>query len=148
MIEDKELRIKGLHCADCVKKIERTVSSLRGIHGIKLGFSTSKMGVRYDSDKISLEEIQSKIKSLGYDILEKEFKEENIFSLKNREFLFALVSGIALFSGLFVSFLTPDPVVFTIYHHILLSEPFYAVAIIFGGYYVAQRAIKALFSRT
>ncbi|MBI4619002.1 MAG: cadmium-translocating P-type ATPase [Desulfobacterales bacterium] len=148
MIEEKELRIKGLHCADCVKKIERTMSSLHGIHGIKLGFSTGKMGVRYDSDKISSEEIQSKIKSLGYDILEKEFKEENIFSLKNHEFLFALVSGIALFSGLFVSFLTPDPVVFTIYHHILLSGPFYAVAIIFGGYYVAQRAIKALYSRT
>ncbi|MFQ5884760.1 MAG: heavy metal translocating P-type ATPase [Thermoplasmata archaeon] len=148
MIEKRELRIKGLHCADCVRKIERTMSSVSGIHEIELSFSSGKMGVKYDSEEISLGEIQSKIRSLGYDVLEEEMEEERIFSLENREFVFALISGIGLFVGLSLSLLTPNPVIFEFYHHILLSEPFYAMAMIFGGYHVARRAIKALFSRT
>ncbi|MFH1626035.1 MAG: cation-translocating P-type ATPase [Pseudomonadota bacterium] len=148
MIEKRELRIKGLHCVDCVKKIERAMSSLRGIHNMKLSFSTSKMEVVYDSHKISLEAIQSKVKSLGYDMLEKEMEEEKILSLKNSEFTFALISGIALFVGLYLSFLTPNPIILEFCNHVSLSDPFYAIAMIFGGYHVAGRAIKALFSRT
>ena len=63
MIEKKELRIKGLHCVDCVDKIERTMKPIKGIHYIKLSFATSKMEVKYEPNKITLEEIHSKIKS-------------------------------------------------------------------------------------
>lgn len=148
MIKKKEIRMKGMHCADCVRKVENKMSSVSGIHQIKLSFSTGKMEVEYDSEKISLGEIQSKIKRLGYDVLEENIKEEQIFSFSNREFIFSLISGIALFIGLFASFLTPNPIIFEFYHRILLSEPFYTLTMLFGGYHVAQRAIKALFSRT
>jgi Cd2+/Zn2+-exporting ATPase len=124
------------------------MSAVPGIHHMELSFSTSRMKIKYDPDKISLKEIQSKVKNLGYDILEEEMEQERIFSLKNREFVFSLISGIALFAGLSVSLLTPDPVILEFYRHILLSELFYAAAMIFGGYHVAQRAIKALFSKT
>lgn len=148
MIEEKEVRTKGLHCADCVAKIEKTMTSIDGIHHIKLSFSTGRMKVKYDPDKISLEEIQSKIKRLGYDFLEAELKEEKIFSLKNHEFVSSTVSGVAFFTGLFISFLTPNPVILKFYHHILLSELFYIIAMVSGGYHVARRAVKALFNRT
>jgi Cd2+/Zn2+-exporting ATPase len=148
MIEEVELRIKGLHCADCVARIEKIMSSVPGVYYIKLSFSASKMEVKYDADKISIEEIHSKIKGLGYDLIEEEMKEEEIFSLKNREFVFTLVSGVTLFAGLFISFLTPNLVVLEPHTHIPLQEFFYTTAILFGGYHVAHRAVKALFSRT
>ncbi len=148
MIEKRELRIKGLHCADCVKKIESAMSAVRGIHKIKLSLSTGKMEVKYDPDIISPCEIKSKVKSLGYDILGAEIEEEKILSLDNREFVFALVSGIALFTGLLISFLTPDPFILDFYYEIPLSESFYTIAMIFGGYFVAGNAIRALLSRT
>jgi Cd2+/Zn2+-exporting ATPase len=148
MIEKKELRIKGLHCADCVDKIERTMRPIKGIHYIKLSFTTSKMEVQYEPKKISLAEIHSKIKSLGYDILEEEIEEEKILSLKNREFLFAVISGITLFSGLTVAFLTSDPFIFNFYYDILLSDIIFTVAIVFGGYYVSKKAISGLLNRT
>lgn len=76
-----------------------------------------------------------------------EMEEEKILSFKNHEFVFSLISGITLFVGLFVSFKTPNPVILEFYHHILLSEPFYTISMIFGGYYIIKRAIKALFNR-
>ncbi len=148
MTENKELRIKGLHCADCVRKIDRSMSTLPGVHHMELSFNTGKMEVEYDPDIISLNEIQSKVRSLGYGILEEEMEAEKIFTLDNREFVFSLVSGIALFSGLFVAFLTPDPVIVEFYRRILLSELFYSVGMVVGGYHVAVRAVKALFSKT
>jgi Cd2+/Zn2+-exporting ATPase len=148
MIEKKELRIKGLHCADCVDKIEKTMKPIKGIHYIKLSFATSKMEVQYEPKNISLDEIHSKIKSLGYDILEEEMEEEKIISLENFEFLFAIISGAALFSGLLVSFLTSDPMIFKFYYDILLSDIIFTVAIVFGGYYVSKRAISGLLNRT
>lgn len=148
MTENKELRIKGLHCADCVRKIDRSMSTLPGILNVELSFTTGKMEVEYDPNMISLNEIQSKVRNLGYGILEEEMEAEKVFALDNREFVFSLVSGIALFSGLFVAFLTPDPVIVEYYRRILLSELFYTVGMIFGGYHVAVRAVRALFSKT
>jgi Cd2+/Zn2+-exporting ATPase len=147
-MEKKELRIKGLHCADCVDKIEKTMKPIKGIHYIKLSFTTSKMEVKYEPKKISLDEIHSKIKSLGYDILEEEMEEEKILSLENREFLFAVISGIALFSGIIVSFLTSDPSIFKLYYDILLSDLIFVIAIIFGGYFVSKKAVSGLLNRT
>jgi Cd2+/Zn2+-exporting ATPase len=148
MVEKKELRIKGLHCADCVEKIEKTMKPIKGIQFLKISFTTGKMEVQYEPKKISLDEIHSKIKSLGYDILEEEIEEEKILSLTNREFLFALISGIALFTGLCVAFVTPDPFVFTFYYDILFSDLIFVVAIIFGGYHVFKKAIAGLLNRT
>ena len=71
MIEKRELRIKGLHCANCGAKIEKSVSSQPGIHNVKLSFNTSKMEVEYDIDKTTLEHIQSMIKNLGYELFKK-----------------------------------------------------------------------------
>ncbi|MEE9116154.1 MAG: cation-translocating P-type ATPase [Thermoplasmata archaeon] len=148
MTENKELRIKGLHCADCVRKIDRSMSTLPGVHSIELSFNTGKMAVEYDPDIISLNEIQSKVRNLGYGILEEEMEAEKIFTLDNREFVFSLVSGIGLFAGLFVALLTPDPVIVEFYRRILLSELFYSAGMIVGGYHVAVRAVKALYSKT
>ncbi len=143
-----ELRIKGLHCVDCVERIERSMASLEGVHHVKLSFSTGKMQIKFDPDKISREDIHSKIKSLGYGILEEEMEEYGIFSLKNHEFVFTVISGIAMFLGLVSSFLTPDPIILEFHHSILLSEPFYTVAMIFGGYFIVRKALKALINRT
>lgn len=143
-----ELRIKGLHCIDCGDKIEKSMSALDGVDHVKINFSTGKMNIRFDPDKISLEDIHSNLNSLGYGILEEEMEEEKVFSMKNQEFVFTLVSGIALLLGLVSSFFTPDPVILEFHHSILLSEPFYAVAMIFGGYHVARRAVKAILKRS
>ncbi len=148
MIEKKEIRIKGLHCADCVEKIEKTMKPIKGIHFLKLSFTTGKMEVQYEPRKISLDEIHSKIKSLGYDILEEEIEEGKILSLKNREFLFALISGVALFSGLFVAFLTPDQYFFKLFYEINLSDLIFVVAIVFGGYHVSKKAMAGLLNGT
>ncbi|MCK5024183.1 MAG: cadmium-translocating P-type ATPase [Thermoplasmata archaeon] len=142
-----ELKIKGLHCADCVGKIEKSMSSLEGIEHIKLNFSTSKMQIRYNPDAISLEEIHSKIKSLGYGILDEEIEEISAFSLKNRKFVFTFISGIAMLLGLVMYFLTPDTVLMTFYLDIHTSSLLFIIAMVFGGYHAVKKAGKALLNK-
>ncbi len=144
-MEKRVLKLKGIHCADCAEKIQKRMELIEGIHHIKLNFSTGKMEVGYDPEKISIGEIQYNLRDFGYELLEGEI-EEGVFSLKNREFVFALVSGIALFIGIYINFFTMNPVIVALYPH-TLSELFYIIAMIFGGYHVTKRAIKAMFKK-
>jgi P-type Cu+ transporter len=64
--------IKGMHCASCAHIIERTVSDIEGISGIKVNFGTEKASIEYDEESASLKEINSKIKPLGYELIDEE----------------------------------------------------------------------------
>jgi len=67
-IESKEetIKIKGMHCKSCVEKIESKINSLEGVTSVKLNLAEDKAEVKFDPNKISLNEIKSKINELGY----------------------------------------------------------------------------------
>ena len=58
MNESKDIVIRGLHCADCVKKVEHGLSSTPGISLASLTFATGKLHVEYDPSMISLQKIR------------------------------------------------------------------------------------------
>ncbi|MFQ6128632.1 MAG: heavy metal translocating P-type ATPase [Thermoplasmata archaeon] len=148
-IEQEQVRIDGLHCLDCVKKIQKRISGLPGVKGITISFATGRIEVEYDRDKARLEQIQSAIRRLGYGILREEIEGESVFSLSNNEFALAFLSGIYLAIGLVVEFATWNPTVIEgIMYHVALSEPFYGLAIVLGGYYPARRAATAILNRS
>ena len=142
MIESKTTKITCLHCPSCVGSIENSMLAVDGIEDIKINFKTGKMHVKYDSNKLTLSEIRSLIDRQSCRILEEEIEEEETFSLKNREFTFTLISGVALFTGLFVMFATEDPLLFDLYFSFNLSVLIFIVSMVFGGFYVARRAVK------
>lgn len=93
----KELKIGGIDCASCVLKIEKAVSSKKGISSVSVNLANSKAFVNFDSDKISLKEIEKTIVDLGYSIEEN----EDVFSLVDKEvsalrntFLASLILGL------------------------------------------------------
>jgi len=60
------LKISGIHCASCVLKIEKAMQRESGVISANINFALGTLALEYDSQKISLDQIKNKIKSIGY----------------------------------------------------------------------------------
>ncbi len=58
--------IGGIHCASCVKTIERAISKVPGVIQVNVNFASGKTSVIYDKNKTSKEEIAKVVSSIGY----------------------------------------------------------------------------------
>ena len=55
----KRLRIGGMSCVNCQNKIERKLRKTAGIQEVTVSYSTGFADVAYDSDLITLKDIQA-----------------------------------------------------------------------------------------
>lgn len=99
-----DLKISGMNCQSCVRRIETTLPTKEGIDSISVNLATETGKVTYDPTKIKLSEIISSIENLGYsakkledvtaeDDIEKKLEMKRDF----RDFLMAIVFGGIIF---------------------------------------------------
>ena len=62
--------IKGMNCAACVSKIEKSIQKLEGVSEITVNLATEKASITYDPQTIKLSVIKQAIKDLGFEALE------------------------------------------------------------------------------
>ena len=62
-------RIEGMDCASCAMKIERAVRRLQGVENVKVSVTAGNMTVEHGEEKALTQDIQKKVKSLGYGII-------------------------------------------------------------------------------
>lgn len=55
------------HCGSCKTKIEKAVNKLDGVTNSSLDLESNILTVKYDSDKLKLDDIRAKIKKVGYE---------------------------------------------------------------------------------
>ncbi len=94
--------IKGMHCASCVRVIERSLSKVDGIKKANVNLATEKTTVTYDDTKCGPSQIASAVANVGYTALveqnnldedtEKKEKEKELKRLRNKV-------GVSLFLG-------------------------------------------------
>ncbi|EME25879.1 Cu2+-exporting P-type ATPase, partial [Galdieria sulphuraria] len=60
--------VSGMSCASCVGAIENCLKRYDGIVNVSIGLITSMANIEFIADKISPEEIQRAIESLGYEV--------------------------------------------------------------------------------
>ncbi|EKD41332.1 MAG: hypothetical protein ACD_73C00766G0004, partial [uncultured bacterium] len=58
--------ITGMHCASCASKIEKNLLSLGGINFASVNFGNQSLTLNYEPGMISLKQIETKIKDMGY----------------------------------------------------------------------------------
>jgi len=58
----------ALDCADCAQTAEKSLLRMEGILWASLNFVAAKLTVEYDADKITLREIATLVRQLGYDV--------------------------------------------------------------------------------
>ena len=58
-----DLPIEGMHCASCTMNVENFLIRLDGIFDVKADLTSQSARIRYDSSKVTLDEIDEVITS-------------------------------------------------------------------------------------
>jgi len=64
------IQLETLTCPSCVQKIENATKSLNGIEkeSVKVMFNSSKVKFNFDDEKLTVEDIENAITTLGYEV--------------------------------------------------------------------------------
>ncbi|WP_182200584.1 heavy-metal-associated domain-containing protein [Paraliobacillus salinarum] len=65
------IQLETLSCPSCLQKIENAVKGLEGVEkdSVKVMFNSSKVKTTFDSQVISIEDVEKSIKKLGYPVI-------------------------------------------------------------------------------
>ncbi|MDR4945986.1 heavy metal translocating P-type ATPase [Neobacillus cucumis] len=74
-VKETNIQISGMTCAACAVRIEKVLKRLEGVEEANVNLAIERSNIKYHPDKINFEEIEKKIKDLGYDVVneKKEF---------------------------------------------------------------------------
>src|SRR3989344_5479697 len=65
----KTFAIEGMHCASCVRLLEKALSKIPGVEKATVNLATEKASVNYDSQKVSDTLLENAVASVGYKAL-------------------------------------------------------------------------------
>ena len=102
--DEMTLRIQGMHCASCTMNVENFLIRLDGIFNVKADLTSQSARIRYDSSKVTLDEIEKVIESLGFELLgvegQTEIDEEAIYQQdlaeKRNRIIVGLIASVIL----------------------------------------------------
>ncbi|MCL4366493.1 heavy metal translocating P-type ATPase [Patescibacteria group bacterium] len=105
----KTFPIKGMHCASCVRVIEKALSRVEGVSAATVNLAMEKASVEYDSDKVTDQNLASAIASVGYTIKfrshpktedqQKVEKQKELANLRNKVIISLILGGIIVIGG-------------------------------------------------
>jgi len=142
----RDLRVEGMDCPDCAFKLEKGVGRLDGVLHTTVDFTSAKMHVEYDVDRLEQADINERVRRMGYDVREEgdvaaqEAEPGGLRGLltfvkgKRRDILTLIAGGLI---GLAVV-LELSGVSTTIIHAI------YGAAIAAGGFFAARKGVIGL----
>lgn len=70
------INLETLSCPSCLQKIDNAVKALDGVEqgSVEVLFNSSRVKTNFDSNVISIEEIEKAIEKLGYPVLRSRVK--------------------------------------------------------------------------
>jgi Cd2+/Zn2+-exporting ATPase len=139
-IKTEELKLEGLHCADCAATVEKTVAKVGGVRSARVNFVSSKLKVEFDPHKVNLGELVRSVERIGYRVTDQAHKNlDQRHFWRDRETRFMLISGVALAAGLVMRFLTSDASLFQIANYAVSPSVIcFLLATFFGAFNFAR----------
>ncbi|HEV2448117.1 MAG TPA: copper ion binding protein [Candidatus Sulfopaludibacter sp.] len=67
-IENLHLPIQGMTCDHCVRSVERTLASVRGVTRVKVDLKGASADVEYDPAQASPDALAGAVRDLGYEV--------------------------------------------------------------------------------
>jgi Cu+-exporting ATPase len=67
-IEEVELPIGGMTCTACARTVEKQLGSTAGVIAASVNFATRIASVRYDADRVRVENLVAAVESVGYEV--------------------------------------------------------------------------------
>lgn len=62
------LTVPDISCGHCKESIEGAVGGLTGVDEVTVAIEPRTVALRFDTDKVGLDDIRSTIEGLGYDV--------------------------------------------------------------------------------
>lgn len=103
--DEVTLRINGMHCASCTMNVENFLIRLDGIFDVKADLTSQTAKVCYDKTKVTVDDMEGVIKSLGFELLgiegqsdidEEEIYQQDLKDKRNRIIVGFIASGILM----------------------------------------------------
>lgn len=113
----RSIPIKGMHCASCVRVIEKSLSKLDGVESCNVNLATAKATLSYDPSKVTDDQIKTAVVKVGYQAMTEDEKSEEqeekeklkeLKKLKNKVF-FSLSLGTLIIWGSFPGLIETAP---------------------------------------
>lgn len=129
----KTYPIKGMHCASCVRVIEKSLTRTSGVKNAVVNLATEKATVTYDSSQCSEEQIAASVAKVGYKVVtdqevlsedqEKIEKATELKKLRNKVAI-SLFLGILILWGSFPGLMNFAPEILkNFWMQLLLATP-------------------------
>ncbi|WP_339216942.1 heavy metal-associated domain-containing protein [Ornithinibacillus sp. FSL M8-0202] len=67
MQETVYITITGMHCPDCPKKVERSLTKLNGVTEVNVNYQTESGNVTFHNQVTNISEIINRIKKMGFE---------------------------------------------------------------------------------
>lgn len=131
----ESMRIEGMDCPACASKIKSVVGAMPGVDSVNVVFAQGRMQVAYNQAAVTIADIESKIRNLGFETPDSGSSSGTGFSLKSVCAVFALC---ALAAGLASKFLVGDA---------RTGQIFFIASIAVGGIFTVRNAGISLWNR-
>lgn len=65
-----DLKIEGMHCDGCAKRLEKVLNNIEGVENAKVTFEEKYASVEYSEENVDIEEIKEAIVDAGFEVIE------------------------------------------------------------------------------
>ena len=66
--ETKEVSVVGMHCPNCVKAVELSLTDLDGVDNAKASLEDNNVVIDYDTDKVTDADIEEAVEDAGFKV--------------------------------------------------------------------------------
>lgn len=63
------IRIEGMHCHKCEKRIQKALAGNPGVHEVEVDFNSGQASVLFDQEQVSVKTLLDSVTSAGYHTL-------------------------------------------------------------------------------
>lgn len=153
-LEKRSFSIKGMHCASCVRVIERALKKIDGVFDVNVNLATTQATVTYDAKKVADSHLELAVAKVGYKALvneeiksEEEQKKEKQKELEKLQ----LQVFVSLFIGVLILL---EMLPFTReFHHFLFPNEFITLLVaslvqFWPGFQFYKASLPAFKNRT
>ncbi|MBI2600775.1 copper-translocating P-type ATPase [Candidatus Daviesbacteria bacterium] len=147
----KTFSIKGMHCASCVRLIEKAVGKLGGVESCNVNLATERATVTYNPKQVSDEDLSSAVSSVGYSVMEevdedreKKEKEAELNKLRIKVVVSLFLGGLIVWGSFPGLMETAPQILRNFFVQLLLATPVQ----FWAGLSFYQATIPALKNRT
>ena len=106
---NKIFSIKGIHCASCVRVLERALNKIPGVYEANVNLATEKAKVTFNPGKVTDTQLSSAVSSVGYQAMideeekteeeQKLHKQKELNILRNKVIISSTLGGLILWGS-------------------------------------------------